>query len=389
MSVRALIEARPGETRAAVLDGEDRLLDLLILRDDMPEVVGGRYLGRVTTYDAGLRGAFVDIGLDRPALLPKRAAAERLNEGDTVVVEVVRAPARNKGAKLTARVSDPPAATGAPPRLLQAPDPLGDLLRRHAPDTIVIEGADFRADLHRRLPALANRIAGHTRLTPLFAAEGLDADIEALLDPEVPLPGGGLLRIEPVRTLTAIDVDAGAREARGGAGRMALELNLAAAAEIGRQVCLRGLSGLIVVDFLELAEKAARQQVGDALKTLLADTGAETAVGVMRASGLVELTRQRTRIPLHELLMEPCGRGGGGHVKTAATVAFELLRAVTREAAATPGRPVSVVAAPAVVAALEGPAAPARAAAERTLGRPLECRADPACARESYEIVLE
>ncbi|RDD62614.1 ribonuclease E/G [Ferruginivarius sediminum] len=384
MSARALVEARPGETRAAVLDTDGALLDVLVLRDDTPEVVGGQYLGRVTAFDPGLQAAFVDIGLARPALLPKRAAKGRLNQGDSVVVEVVRAPAPDKGAKVTARIAEPPPAEGAPPRLLRAADPLAELLERHDPAEIVVDGIEVRGRLQRRLPGLADRISGYAGAVPLFAAEGLDAELDALLDPEVPLPGGGLLRIEPVRTLTAIDVDAGAREARGGAGRMALDLDMAAATEIARQIGLRALSGLIVIDFLELAEKSARQQVTDALKAALPDAD----VGSMRASGLVEMSRRRGRIPLHELLAEPCGRGGGGYVKTAMTVAFELLRDVCREAAANPGRAVSVVAAPSVVAALEGAASEARAAAERTLGRPFACRADPARPRESYEILL-
>jgi Ribonuclease G/E len=384
MRARALVEARPGETRAAVLDTDGALLDVLVLRDDTPEVVGGQYLGRVTAFDPGLQAAFVDIGLARPALLPKRAAKGRLNQGDSVVVEVVRAPATDKGAKVTARVVEPPAAEGVPPRLLRAADPLAGMMERHDPSEIVVDGIEVRGRLQRRLSGLADRFSGYTGAVPLFAVEGLDAELDALLDPDVPLPGGGLLRIEPVRTLTAIDVDAGAREARGGVGRMALELDLAAAAEIARQICLRALSGLIVIDFLELAEKAARQQVTDALKAALPDAD----VGPMRASGLAEVTRRRVRTPLHELLAEPCGRGGGGYVKTAMTVAFELLRDVCREAAANPGRAVSVVAAPSVAAALDGAASEARKAAERALGRPLACRADPTRPRESYEILL-
>lgn len=385
---RALVDAWPGETRAAVLDAGDALQDLLVLRAERPEIVGHRYLGRVGAYDPGLEAAFVDIGLERPALLPARAAPAGLREGEAVVVEVTRAPEADKGAKVTARLRDAPAAQGKPPRLLQAADPLAAFLRRHDPAEVLVDGLAAVRRLRAELPGLASRMAGHVGSVSLFEVEGLNAAMDALLNPEVPLAGGGRLRIEPVRTLTAIDVDAGGRDARGGSGRMALELGLAAADEIGRQVRLRALSGLIVIDFPAPAARADRRRVVEALKAATADAvGAD--VGAMRASGLVEMTRRRARTPLHELLTDPCGRGGGGRVKSAVTVAFELLRAAAREAAARPAGTVTLRVAPEVAAALEGRVADARAEAERGLGRPLVVRPDPARAREAYDVVLD
>lgn len=385
---RALIDACPGQTRTAMLDGEGHLLDLLIQRSDKPDIVGGRYLGRVTAFDSGLQAAFVDIGLGRPGLLPKKATTARLNDGDAVVVEVVRAPSAGKGAKLAARAPESGEADGPAPRRLRAADPLTELLHRHRPDEIVVDGDGMISDLKSRVPELAEVVRGHPEPAPLFETADLEATIEDLLAPEVPLPGGGWLRIEPVTTLTAIDVDSGTRAARGGVRQLALETDLAAAGEIARQLRLRALSGLIVVDFLEIARRADRDSVAAALKDGVAGDPVATDIGPMRASGLVEISRARVRPPLHELLLERCGRDGSGHVKDPPTMAFEILRATAREAAATPGAALVVSAAPAVIAALSdgGVAAAARARTERRLGRALALRADPARPAESYEI---
>jgi len=225
---------------------------------------------------------------------------------------------------------------------------------------------------------------------PLFEREGLEGEIEALLEPRVELPSGGHLLVEPVRTLIAIDVNSGRHDGRGTAPEQALAVNLEAAAEVPRQLRLRALSGLIVIDFLALPEGGPRRQVAAALRAGLKDDPEPTRVEAMAASGLVELTRRRGRPALHELLTGPCGIGGGGRVKDPATLAFEALRAVRREAAARPEAAVTLGAAPAVIAALEtGPAAAARQALEARLGRPLALVNEVAAPGEPAEIVLE
>jgi Ribonuclease G/E len=99
----------------------------------------------------------------------------------------------------------------------------------------------------------------------------------------------------------------------------------------------------------------------------------------MRRSGLVEITRRRAGPALHEVLTAPCGLDGGGRVKTAATLAFEALRALRREIAANPGRrPVLIAPAPVLRALAEGPAEPARAALEARLGKAVTLREGPA-----------
>lgn len=386
---RALIDGWPGETRAAVLapgdDGGERLTDLLILRADKPTLSGNLYLGRVAALDRGLDAAFVELGLARPGLLPLKAAPADLREGAAVPVRIVREPSPGKGPKL-AHAPNAPGPDARPPVLLAEGTPLIDLLRRSDPAEIRVEGATRRQTLAATAPELADRLQGHTGARPLFDQAGLNVEVDALLEPEVPLPGGGQLLIEPVRSLTAIDVDAGAADARGGPGRQALAVDLAAVDAIARQLRLRALSGLIVVDFLELETKSERQQVASALAAAFADDPVQTSVSPMRASGLVEIARQRTRPPLHELLSVPVGRAG--RVADTLTVAYDLLRRAWAEALANPGRQPVLLAHPDVLAELDGRAGAAHAALARALGAAPGRRSDPERPRIASDILL-
>jgi Ribonuclease G/E len=150
---------------------------------------------------------------------------------------------------------------------------------------------------------------------------------------------------------------------------------------------LRGLSGLIVIDFLALREAAARKRVTEALKDSLRQDPRPSRVQAMRHSGLVELTLRRVRPALHELLTEPCGLGGLGRVKDPVTLAYEALRAARRAALGDPGRKPALLTGPRVIAALQGPAAAALAGFEARFGRPLDLRAQ--VAGEGFEIVIE
>ena len=391
MSRRLLISAQPGETRAAWLDN-GKLSDLMVLRDDRPWLVDNLYLGRMTARDLGLAAAFVDIGLDRPGLLPLDEAPKGLSEGDPVAVRVTRAPQAEKGVRLTGCRLPAALRTEAeklrPPALLRAAeDPFDAALAAEPPPEAIV--TDDPACFARAKARLAARPEWLDRLsldldpeTP-FERAGVEAAIEALLEPRVALPSGGHLLIEPVRTLTAVDVNSGAAGGRD----MALAVDLEAAAEIPRQLRLRGLSGLIVIDFLEPRENAARKPVVEALREGLKRDPRPSRVQAMRRSGLVEMTLRRARPALHELLTEPCGLGGLGRTKDPVTRGYEALRAARRAALHNPGRRPALLAGARVIAALKGPAAPALAAFEAHFGRPLDLRVH--AGGESFEIVIE
>jgi Ribonuclease G/E len=380
---------------------DGKLADLMVLRDDRPWLVDNLYLGRVTGRDPGLAAAFVDIGRERPGLLPLDEAPKGLAEGDAVAVRVTRAPQAEKGVRLTGcRLPADLRAEAArlsPPALLRAAeDPFAAALAgTPPPEAIVI---DDPACFARAQSLLAARPEWLDRLsldldpeTP-FEREGVEAAIEALLEPRVALASGGHLLVEPVRTLTAIDVNSGGASGRG----MVLDVNLEAAAEIPRQLRLRGLSGLIVIDFLSLREAAARQRVTEALKDGLKQDPRSSRVQAMRHSGLVEMTLRRARPALYESLTEPCGLGGPGglgRTKDPVTLAYEALRAANRAALRDPGRQIALAAGARVTAALQGPAAAALADFEARFGRPLELREraelDAQAGGESFEMVIE
>lgn len=390
MAAELIISALPGEIRAA-LCCNDVLQDLVILRAGGPPQAGDCFLARVQRFDRGLDGAFVDLGLERPGLLPSREmTGAPPPEGTALAVRVLRAPGADKGARVSARnVGIAPARLEGltpPARLPGAVAVLPALVARARPQRLVCDDADLLRQLKGAAEKAGAKPELYTASLPLFAAEGLEEELETLLTPRVELPGGGFLLIEPCRTLTAIDVNAGRSDARGGAAALAREVSLAAVPEIARQLRLRALSGLIVVDFLEMKKPEDRKAIAAALRQAVADDPEPCQVFGMSPSGLLEMTRRRGRLPLHELLCRPCGLAGSGREKTPETLAYEALRLAATEALGQVVTAITLRAAPAVAAALRSEAAPALAAVERRLGRGIAVEADPLVA--GYELVL-
>src|SRR5206468_3205813 len=163
----------------------------------------------------------------------------------------------------------------------------------------------------------------------------LDALFDQALVESVALPGGGFVHIEVTRGGVLVDVDSGTPET-GTPERTGLAVNLAAARRIARQLRLRSLGGGIVVDFVGMDSRASRERVRAALAEALAPDPARPQILGWTRLGHLELVRPRRGRPLAEVLLEP--RPGGALIKTAATVAYEALRALRREARAQPGR---------------------------------------------------
>jgi len=384
------VSVLPGEIRAAVLE-DDVLDDLLILREGAEVQAGDLFLARVQRFDKGLDGAFVDLGLERPGLLPRRETPDGKlpPEGTALTVRVVRAPASDKGARVSAKgISAKGGAVNvnglkAPARLAGGEGPLAELIARHRPRRLVCDDAGLLKTLKDLVEGEAEL---HSAATPLFEAAGLEEEVEALLAPRAGLSDGGFLLFEPGRTLTAIDVNAGRSDARGGQAAQARAVNLAAVPEIARQLRLRALSGLIVVDFLAMKAPEDRKAVAAALKRAVADDPEPCQVFGLSPSGLLEMTRRRGRLPLHELLCRPCGLAASGREKTPETLAYEALRATVAGALGQVVTKISLKAAPAVAAALKEGQGEALAAVERRLGRAVHVTPDPLVA--GYELVL-
>ncbi|MBX6366791.1 MAG: ribonuclease E/G [Rhodospirillales bacterium] len=431
MSPVLLLAAGPGEARAALLEGEE-IVELRIERAAAARA-GEVCLGRVVAVLPGMSAALLDIGAERPALLERKHALAPFHEGQRLVVQVVREARAEKGPAVTARLALGGALLALTPGRpgVRVPTEIqGDVLRQALlPLLGEDEGLNLRAgaagaemveleaDLARLRarwseiraraesavpgpletpPSPLRRLAeaaieewspSTVRVdTPRIAAElrGLaevevapgtraliDEAVEAALRPVVPLPGGGSITIEPTRAATLIDVD-------GGGAKTLLDVNKAAAREAARQIRLRNIGGQILIDFVSMEAPPQRQAVLDVLShALKGDLARPHALGWTRM-GLVEVTRRRRHPSLLEVLTEPSDRR-----KTALTVALEALAAAERAAGTRPVLRVH----PEVAAALDGPAAAARAELEARLHVPIAIEAASGIAREAFDLV--
>jgi Ribonuclease G/E len=401
---RLLIETQPGELRLAWCEAgeEGPLIDLVVTRSGPGQGGGGErgdiFLGRLGRSEKGLEAAFVELGLARPGFLPLTdLAGAGSNEGTSLLVKVVRPAGPGKGVKLTcqlskaerAAVAGSAAAAQAPALLAPGLDPLAAFLARRPEEVLVDDLALYRrlkAEFTTADPELAAGLRLVSTGPPLFESAGIEEEIERLLEPEVTLPSGGFLLVEPVRSLTAIDVNSAGHSLHGGTQALARAVNLEAVMAIARELRLRQLAGLIVIDFLALRRPGDRKAVVAALKAALAADPATTRVFSMAPSGLVEMTRQRRLRPLHEVLTRPAGDNGSGRVLRPESLAFEALRRTRAGLAKNPVGGFRLRASPAVVAALQdGAAAAARQALEARLGRALDLEAVPG--ESAYQIL--
>jgi ribonuclease G len=212
----------------------------------------------------------------------------------------------------------------------------------------------------------------------------LGAAFDRSLEETVTLSNGGSVHFEATRAGLMIDVDSGSPEG-GSPERVGLAVNLAAAAAIASEIRLRNAGGGILVDFVGLDGRGARERVRTALiEAVVGDPARPQILGWTRL-GHLELVRPRRGRPLAEALLERSPRGG--LAKTATTMAYEVLHALRREARINSGRRWRIIVAPDVVAALAGSAAPAVQETERRFARELMIEAAPAQDREQFQII--
>ncbi|MBK8211524.1 MAG: ribonuclease E/G [Rhodospirillales bacterium] len=375
-----LISAMPGDRRAAARS-RGTLVRLIFDADSDEPRPGDLRRGRIVALAPAIGGAFVDIGAQRHGLLMRAdaPAGRALAEGEALVVRVTRSPDGDKGAKLDARLSDndvaaTASAAGAPGLIKTSGDPIADLLRGAAGEDlrqVVIDDPSTLSALRAAVPEVAGALRYWGEAAPLFAAEGVDEAIEAALAAQVPLPSGGRLHIEETAAVAAIDVDTGAF-AGASARAAALACDLEAAAEIGRQIVLRDLAGLIVIDFVPLRRPAERERVLAVLRDALAGDDRQMRIGGWTRLGLLEMVRERRGPSLRRRLTAACPSCAGlGAVGDARWVAGDALRAVVAERRDPAFGIPALVVSPAVAAALRGPLAAARRQVEERLGCPV------------------
>ena len=427
-----LVNVTPAETRAALLEN-GVLQEIFIERTARRGLISNIYNGRVTRVLPGMQAAFVDIGLERTAFLHasdiERNAAgvgtadeelpdirELVREGDRLLVQVVKDPLGNKGARLTTFITLPSrhlvllprsSSVGISARIDQDDERdrlrllVEELLAAHGLECgaivrTVAEGAgrealeadleylvrlwdviqercrngavkhlvnedlslplrvlrdlvtsdvetilvDSRPDFEAMrefaatfLPGVENRLEHYKRRRPIFDLHGIEDEIRKALDRSITLKSGGYLIFDQTEAMTTIDVNTGAYVGHRNLEETIYKTNLEAAMAIARQLRLRNLGGIIIIDFIDMEESSHRENVLAVLEQSLAGDHARHQITPVSPLGLVEMTRKRTRESLQHILCEDCPScEGRGFVLTAETVCFEIFREVIRQA---------------------------------------------------------
>ena len=242
---------------------------------------------------------------------------------------------------------------------------------------------------HEYMPLLAPLLAHYTGERPLFDLYAVEDEIQKALARRVDLKSGGYLIIDQTEALTTIDVNTGAFVGARNFDDTIFKTNLEAAQTIARQLRLRNLGGIIIVDFIDMESPEHRNAVLAELNKALARDHTRITINGFTQLGLVEMTRKRTRESLAQVLCEPCPTcGGRGVVKTAQTVAYEILRELLREARQFEAREMRVLAAPAVIDLFLDEESQAVAMLSDFIGRPVSLHAEPSYNQEQYDIVL-
>src|SRR5690606_32195597 len=413
------------------------LQEVHIERSSRRGYVGNIYKGRVLRVMPGMQAAFVEVGLSRAAFLhasdiirpaqPVVAEADTANgpasnatppigelvqEGQEIVVQVVKDPIGSKGARLTTQLSVPSRylvllpygkVLGVSARIedeaerarlkgllseLTGEQPVGYIVRTNAEgqsaDALAEDIAylgrvweaiqrqigeaklgscvyedlslplralrdlmhsdvekvrvDSRETFERTLqfarqfmPELADRIEHYPGERPIFDLYGAEDEIQRALLKEVPLKSGGYLIVDQTEAMTTIDVNTGAFLGHRNLEETVYRTNLEAAQAVARQLRLRNLGGIIIIDFIDMVDEEHRRQVMRQLEKALGRDHAKTTVYEFSPLGLVEMTRKRTTESLERQLCEPCQQcGGRGTLKTTETVTYEVFRAITR-----------------------------------------------------------
>ncbi len=285
----------------------------------------------------------------------------------------------------------------APARLYQDLDPVSRALRDHMTprvEEVLIDDADAfnaaREFAARALPSLAERVTHYAGPGLLFDKFEVEAEIAEAMESRVELTSGGSIAIEDTEALTAIDVNSGRFVDRDSLEETGYRTNMAAAAEIPRQLRLRGIGGVIVVDFVHMAEE---DHVTDVLRVLgggLDLDPAPTHMTGMSELGLVEMTRKRTADSLAKRLTRACRVCDGlGRTRTTSAIADEALRGAEREALAKVAGTVVIRAAEEIIDWLEGRGLKALEALEARLSREIELEVGEHFSRARVEISVE
>src|SRR5438876_235186 len=353
-----LINWSPQETRVAVVE-HGAVQELQVERTLERGLVGNVYLGKVARVLPGMQSAFIDIGLERAAFLhvadvwqkpiegeaprhaPQVPIEKQVFEGQSLMVQVIKDPIGTKGARLSTQVS------------------------------------------------IAGRLQLYKGERPIFDLYNVDEELAKALGRRVDLKSGGYLIVDQTEALTTIDVNTGGYVGSRNFDDTIFKTNLEAAHAIARQLRLRNLGGIIILDFIDMQSDEHRAAVLEEFRKALARDRTRMTVNGFTALGLVEMTRKRTRESLAHVLCEPCPTcGGRGEVKTPHTVCYEILREIVREARTFNAREFRVLASQAVIDVLLEDESASLAMLSEFIGNPVSMQVEQSYTQEQFDIVL-
>lgn len=467
--------------------------ELHIERAHSRGLVGNICMGKVVRVLPGMQSAFIEIGLERAAFLhvadiweerqnghaqgedavktSTKPIEKILNEGQPLMVQVIKDPIGSKGARLSTQISiagrflvylpqDPhigisqrienederralrermqqmvpseekggfiirtmaesasdaelsndvqylrrlwqgirerSASSGAPTLLYQdlslAQRVLRDFVNEDSGRIVVDSRENFsklQSFAGEYTPAVLPKLEYYTGERPLFDLYNIEEEIERALARRVELKSGGYLIIDQTEAMTTIDVNTGGFVGLRNFDDTVFKTNLEAAQVIARQLRLRNLGGIIILDFIDMDNTDHRQAVLAELNKALARDRTKMTVNGFTTLGLVEMTRKRTRESLEHVLCESCMTcGGRGVVKTARTVSYEILREILREARQFNAREFRILASQSVIDLFLEEESQSLAMLGDFIGKPVSLQVETSYTQEQFDIIL-
>ncbi|AHK79693.1 MULTISPECIES: ribonuclease G [Ectothiorhodospira] len=239
------------------------------------------------------------------------------------------------------------------------------------------------------VPELVDRIEHYPGERPIFDLYNVEEEIQKALERKVELKSGGYLIFDQTEAMTTIDINTGAFVGHRNLEETIFKTNLEAAQAIARQLRLRNLGGIIIVDFIDMTQDEHKRQVLRSLEKAMEKDYAKSQICDVSPLGLVEMTRKRTRESLEHQLCEPCPTcSGRGYVKSAETVCYEMFREILREARQFDARELLVLASQAVVDLLLDEESASVAQLQEFIGIPIRFQVESLYTQEQFDVVL-
>ncbi len=260
-------------------------------------------------------------------------------------------------------------------------------------DTVLVDQAAAHREMREFagafMPEALPRLELYGEARPVFELHHVEEEIQKALDRKVTLKSGGYLMIDQTEAMTTIDVNTGAFVGHRNLEETIFRTNLEAAVTIARQLRLRNLGGIIILDFIDMEEPDHRRQVIQALEKSLGDDHVKSSISSVSPLGLVEMTRKRTRESLEHLLCHPCPTcEGRGFVKTAETVCYEVFREILRQARQFECQELMVLAHQDVIERLLDEESSALGELELITGKPIRLQTESLYGVDQYDVVL-